>query len=210
LLTSDVCAQDISKEAHKLHRLGCLLTPSSEHVSASYAQRTVEVPAFLAGANNLAVAVRSLATSSNSTFIKQHTHTCALQLEAELVVSLRPSTDNCVNCTEGRDFVNSGRAKYTKNDANPCDWTCDVGFLLFQSAVKGMVCGLAESALLQNSALLALFGKSVRTYLMPSAKSAQTYDCHQGPTLKTNSISLCIILTRATRANQISLGRTLN
>ena len=48
---SEVCTEEIwhgnSEEAHKLQQLGCLLTPSSKNDAASYAQCTVEIPAFL-------------------------------------------------------------------------------------------------------------------------------------------------------------------
>ena len=171
---AEVCTEEISEEGHKIQQLGCLLTPSSKHVRGSYAQCSVELPAFLVGAKNLAVAVRSLTSVLNDTISKQHM--CALEHEAEIVVSLRPHTqvyscpdaefidivgicsschyntsicpvgerlrgcpalepvslDNCVECLEGRDFVNSGVAVYTKRDNNPCYWTCNVSFFEFQ------------------------------------------------------------------------------
>ena len=88
-LDVDVCTQDISQlEEHKRQLLGCFLTPSGFFSDAlSYAQCTIEVPAFLAGAKNLAVSVRHVVAAQ-----AQAQDTCALQHETELVVSLRPHT----------------------------------------------------------------------------------------------------------------------
>lgn len=95
---AEVCTEDSSEQGHKLQLLGCLLTPSSQHVRGSYAQCSVELPSFLVGAKNLAVAVRSLETSHqtaqtvDSSLYKQHL--CALEHESEVFVSLRPHTQH--------------------------------------------------------------------------------------------------------------------
>jgi len=47
--------------------------------------------------------------------------------------ALEPAAvENCVQCTEGSEFVASGAAQYVARDNEPCHWNCTAGYFLFQ------------------------------------------------------------------------------
>jgi hypothetical protein len=58
---------------------------------------------------------------------------CALGSRLRGCPALEPAAqENCVLCTEGREFVNSGAAVYVAHDSEPCHWNCSAGFFMFQ------------------------------------------------------------------------------
>jgi hypothetical protein len=170
-LQESSCIEDPQQPAHmhNLHRIGCSLVPSTNHVVGAYAECQISVPTFLSNVGRIGIAVHAAESTLENT-------TCALRQTDDLVVSLRAYTqffscpagqfldltgtcischkttsvcplgsrlrgcpalepaaaENCVQCTEGREFVASGAAQYVARDNEPCHWNCSAGYFLFE------------------------------------------------------------------------------